>query len=491
MPIVKCSASKATPEKGIAYILDPEKVIARGAINVVPEEPDKIARQMLQTMHIHRKGYDREERKYYHVKVAFNPIDRPENGGSLTVEKANAYAAVYAIKTWPDREVVWAVQDHGASIHIHFIVGACNIETGKKLDARDADYRVWKDRAQELAKSYGLSALDWREATREKRMRENCKAAPVEETFAEKGLKERGEVAWKDELHSIIDEAAAYCCTMDEFRTALRDRGVTLTRCTEQTISYKLGEHRACRGDTLGDDYTAFSIEDALKHNARDNLPTEQGKIELEDLVPADSSGRAVSGVERKLFREFGRVAGITRVEVDEICDNATKATWEEKQKVWAYSQQIQNKFWEDWKEKNQKVSTGLSEAYRRRREARKYEWLLDPRNRRVSLLGVLVAGVYFSRHDSVHTIDREIDRLQQMQARLREEAAVFKYKSDKAVATLRQKGLSLDAYVSAVEKMQKKAKKTVDFSLMTPEERAQYYLKRIKDNQQRTNMYR
>ena len=122
MPIVKCSASKATPEKGIAYILDPEKVIARGAINVVPEEPDKIARQMLQTMHIHRKGYDREERKYYHVKVAFNPIDRPENGGSLTVEKANAYAAVYAIKTWPDREVVWAVQDHGASIHIHFIV---------------------------------------------------------------------------------------------------------------------------------------------------------------------------------------------------------------------------------------------------------------------------------------------------------------------------------------------------------------------------------
>ena len=488
MPIVKCSASKATPEKGIAYILDPEKVIARGAINVVSEEPDKIARQMLQTMYIHGKGYDREERKYYHVKVAFDPADRPENGGTLTAEKANAYAAVYAAKTWPDREVVWAVQDHGASIHIHYIVGACSMVTGKKLDARDTDYRVWKDRAQELAKSYGLSALDWREATREKRMRENCKAAPVEETFAEKGLKERGEAAWKDELRSIIDEAAACCCTMDEFRTALRDRGVILTRCTEQTISYKLGDHKACRGDTLGDDYTVFSIEDALKHNAWDNLPTKQGKTALEDLIPADPSGRAVSGAERKLCREFGRVAGITRVEVDEICDDATKATWEEKQKVWAYSQQIRNKFWEDWKEKNKDVNTELGEAYRRRREAKKYEWLLNPYNRRASLLCVLVAYVYFSRHDFVSTIDSEIERLHQMQDRLREEAAVFKRKSDKAVATLRQKGLSLDEYVSAVEQMQKKAKKkVVDFASMTPEERIQFYLEQVKENQKRT----
>ena len=56
------------------------------------------------------------------------------------------------------------------------------------------------------------------------------------------------------------------------------------------------------------------------------------------------------------------------------------------------------------------------------------------------------------------------IERLQRMQDRLREEAAVFKRKSDKAVATLRQKGLSLGTYVSAVEQMQKKAKKKVKY---------------------------
>ena len=48
---------------------------------------------------------------------------------------------------------------------------------------------------------------------------------------------------------------------------------------------------------------------------------------------------------------------------------------------------------------------------------------------------------------------------------------------------TIRQKGLRLDAYVAVVEQMQKKAK-NVDFSLMTPEERAPYYLKQAKENQ-------
>ena len=82
-----------------------------------------------------------------------------------------------------------------------------------------------------------------------------------------------------------------------------------------------------------------------------------------------------------------------------------------------------------------------------------------------------------------IRMTEEEVSRLK--------EAAVFKQKSDKAVATLRQKGLSLDAYVSAVEQMQKKAKRTVNFSLMTPEERIQYYLKRIKENQKTANMHR
>jgi hypothetical protein len=49
-----------------------------------------------------------------------------------------------------------------------------------------------------------------------------------------------------------------------------------------------------------------------------------------------------------------------------------------------------------------------------------------------------------------------------------------------------------MDAYVTAVEQMQKKArKKVIDFSSMTPEERAQYYIEQVKENQRTANMYR
>ena len=481
MPIVKCGASKATPTKGINYIMDPEKVVARGSHLLASDEPKKMAQQMMQTMHIHHKGMDADERKYYHAKVAFDPADRPENGGKLTPEIANEYAAAYATKTWPDREVVWAVQDHGASIHIHFIVAACNLETGKKLDARDAEYRIWKDRAQDLAKEYGLSTLDWRKATIEKRKRENQKDLPVEETFAEQGLKNRGRSTWKDELRSIIDEAADSCCSMTEFRVALESHGVILTRCTEQTISYKLGEHKACRGDTLGADYTVEAIQDSLQHNAQDLSPAMQGRSDIQDLIVAGTDGRVISQEEKKSLRELGRFAGITRAEVDTICDQAKRATWTEKQEVWSRCQQMKDDFWVRWKKRKQAVGDRLSDIYEQRREAKKYEWILNPRNRKSSLLGVLVAAAYFKTHNSVADLDKEIAQLKRLNAKLQEEAAVFKAKSDAAVATLRQKGLTLDEYTDAVQNMQNKAQRLSErLKAMTPEERMQYYLYQI-----------
>lgn len=498
MPIVKCSASKATPAKGIAYIMDPEKVVAKGYINFVSDDPGRMAKQMLQTMHLHHKGFDPKERKYYHVKVAFDPADRPENGGTLTPEKADDYAADYAMKTWPDREVVWAVQDHGASIHIHFIVAACDLETGKKLDAKDADYRLWKDRAQDLAKGYRLSTLDWRKATREKRQKEFQSSIPIDETFAEQGMKARGKSTWKDELRSVIDQAAARCSSMAEFRTALESRGVTMTRCTEQTISYKLGNHQACRGDSLGGDYTVLAIRDALYHNRLlDQGPakTMQADGHVRDLIWEAGQIKETGSVvipesDRKSYREFGRLAGVKRSEVDAMCDHAPKATWEEKQEIWALGRAYKDHWWSNWKSMNQGVSEELSEAYKRRRAIRQYEWLLNPRNRKASLLGVLIAAIYLRRNGDLAKIDEQIQRLKAQQAQLRRDATAFKEKSKVATETLRQKGLSKDEYVAAVRGLQEKSKKRWDFSSMTEAERIQFVEDQIKENARRLQQH-
>ena len=460
MPIVKCSASKATPAKGINYIMDPEKVIARGSQGFLTRDPKKMARQMLQTMHLFGKGHDRNERKYYHAKVSFNPSDRPENGGSLTAGKANAFAAEYAKRNWPGREVVWSVQDHGSSIHIHFIVAACEAESGKKLDARDADYRKWKDDAQDLAKEMDLSTLDWREATKKKRVREKQSREPIDETFAEEGLKNRGKTTWKDKLRDIIDDAAGSCRSMDEFKAVLESRGVTLTRCTGQTISYKLGDHRACRGDSLGGDYTMAAIVDMLQHNDMQPVP-EEGKEHpgLDTVIGGAESrtggARYISPEERKRIRELGRLAGFRRSDVDFWCDEAPKATWEEKKMLWERYTQLKTKFWDNYAIQQQMISDEISDAYKRRKRIRTAEWALDPRNRRPTLHGLLVALIYIAKPGDVSEIDQEIKKLKAAQQRLRQEMMSFKAETGEAVGTLRERGLSLDEYMTSIKRMQ------------------------------------
>lgn len=320
MPIVKCEASKATPDKGIAYIMDPEKVIARGSQGFMSDDPKKMAGQMLQTMHLFRKGYDYDERKYYHVKISFHPKDRPENGGTLTPERANQYAARYVKKMWTGREVAWAVQDHGSSIHIHFIVAACEQTTGRKLDIRDAEYRGWKDYANTLAAEFGFSILDWRKATAQKRGQERLREEAICSTFAEVAMRSKKKAVWKDELREIIDRAVSTCCNVEEFRKVLKENDVILTRCSNQVISYQLRDHKACRGDTLGGDYTAQAIRDALQRN---------------EFIRKGAQFGDRDAATREKYRIWGRIAGIKREEIDSWCDMIPGATWKEKQELW------------------------------------------------------------------------------------------------------------------------------------------------------------
>lgn len=443
MPITKCEASKATPTKGIEYIMDPEKVIASGSQEFISDDPVKMAKQMLQTMHLFGKGHNFDERKYYHTKVSFDPADRPENGGTLTAESANQYAAKYAKRLWPSREVVWAVQDHGASIHIHFIIAACEQATGKKMDARDAEYRGWKDYANTLAAEFGLSTLDWRNATKEKRARErNCDEVECT-TFAEVEMRKKHKVVWKDELRSIIDSAAAECCNMQLFRSALEKNGVLLTRCTEHTISYKLRDHKACRGDTLGGDYTLRAIQNALSHNAH-----------ARDSVQFDE----IDFASRKKYRSWGSMAGIKREEIDRLCDTLPYASWQEKQALWDHYKEARDAFWTDYQKRKYRLQEQLDESYRLRRKAKDAEWLLDPRNRRSSIGSILFAGIYLHRFGGSEQFDTCIEDLRHQQDVLRKEAQEFKTHSRLALNVLKVKNLPLENYTDALALMQKMA---------------------------------
>ena len=455
MAIVTIKASKATPGKALDYITDKGKAAMIGAHQLDPNQD--LAKQMMATAKLWGKAQDENARKYYHLKIAFDPQDWTRNGGPLTEREAMEIGTLVMLEFFPGSESVGSVHTDKDHLHFHGVINAVDLQNGKMIDMRDADYRRLKDRVQEICAERGLTAIDWRRATRMKRDREVQSDLPITETFAEQGLKERGKTTWKDDLRERIDAAIKESSTMNEFKAQLRARGVELTRCTEKTISYRLeGREKGCRGDTLGGDYTVAAIRDALEHNSIEPAP-EQNSRSLDAMISRAEQGgdRELNQEERAMYREMGRVAGLKRAEIDEMCDQASWATWEEKQAVWANYKAARDEFWEEYNIRSQSIQSEINALYKQRKTAKQMEWVLDPRNRRKSLGSVIVAGIFFSRHDDSVILEHKIRQLKQDQERLRKEAAAFKSTTGAAVETLREKGHTLDAYTASVKDMQ------------------------------------
>ena len=434
MPITKIDYSDATPEKAIAYITDPEKSNVHSVINLNPNED--YAEQINRFARLWNKAQEYDDRKYYQAKICFDPADSDANGGPLTDELALTVSEEIAREFFPGHPCVIAVHNDTNAKHVQIIIGAVNIYTGEMLNLRRGAYRKFKDRANEISAEHGLSAIDWQKATAEKRKREKQDQLPEKSSFAEIGMRQRGEAPWKDELREIIDYAALNSSNISEFRQMLASRGVFLTRCSDEIISYKFGKHKACRGDTLGGDYAALAIRSALRHNR-------------------DADSYEVSKEDRALYRWWGRMASMKRSEVDAICDELHQATWCQKQEVFDEFKQIKEDFWSDYRKRKERLKERMDAAYQRRRLIKEAEWLLSPFNKNRCFAGIVFAAIILHQNGSREQAERDIEELRRKQDQLREECQMFLEASDDALQTLRQKGLALDSYMGAVQHMQ------------------------------------
>lgn len=464
MSILTIRASKATPHKAIAYVTDRRKASLVVTQNM--DENQDLANQMMQTMALW-KGFeyrDPERRKYYHLKLSFHPDDWIENGGKLTEAEAMEILGILTEEINPTAEAIKAVHVDRDHLHGHVILSAIDLESGKMLDLRQAEYRRLKDRAQELCEERGLRAIDWRQAVKDKRAAEQESGVPVKKTFAEQGLEARGAYGWKEELRYLIDQALNSCSSMEEFQEQLAAVGVKLTRNSKDNISYKIDDHKAVRGDTLGDDYMAAAVRNALRINAQEVAP-EPGKAHasLNALIGGASrvqdaqivGSRVIKQAERERYRELGRLAGFKRAEIDEMCDDAPKATWAEKQAAWAAWTEARELHWAEYAVRQEAIAREIDAAYRQRRKARSIAWELDGRNRKASLGGVIFASIYLSNHESPEEIDARIQRLKEEQAQLRSSLVAFKINTKTSHDRLMQKGLSEAEYMRTVKLMQ------------------------------------
>jgi len=230
------------------------------------------------------KGRDPTERKYYHFKLSCNPSDNP------APQQSHALAEKLAQELFADYECVIATHDDTGTIHSHIVVNAVSFEAGRKLHMNNAAYRHSKDLANELGAEMGLSTMDWRTKTKEKRARSKSGEAIIADSkylsSAELNMAKNGNlstVSWKEALRHAIDEAKAHTADRTEFERYLQDNfGVTMPRNTSKTVSFihpAVGEKYTVRGNKLGADYTATRIDEALQQNHCQNHFQNQNQI--------------------------------------------------------------------------------------------------------------------------------------------------------------------------------------------------------------------
>lgn len=241
MPLFKCSASKAKPKNGIAYVTDEKKAKIVTGRNLFEDED--YAKQFEETASRFGKGDKFDERKYYHCKLS---CARQDN---VSPEKAHSYAEELVAKLFQNYECVIATHTDTQTVHSHIIVNAVDPITGKKLQFNKQDYVKMKDEANRIGKKYGFTETDFRKRGKNSR------------TAVEKKIMLKGGTSWKEELREVIAEAIKNVATSNEFKEYLEKcYGVKIMRDGKDYSYLHPNKQKSVRGTKLGENYTKTEV---------------------------------------------------------------------------------------------------------------------------------------------------------------------------------------------------------------------------------------
>ena len=241
MPLFKCSASKAKPKNGIAYVTDEKKAKIVTVRNLFEDED--YAKQFEETASRFGKGDKFDERKYYHCKLS---CARQDN---VSPEKAHAYVEELVAKLFQNYECVIATHTDTQTVHSHIIVNAVDPITGKKLQFSKKDYVKMKDEANRLGKKYGFTETDFRKRGKNSR------------TAAEKKIILKGGTSWKEELREVIAEAVKKTKSPEAFKKYLDEcYGVKIMRDGKDYSYLHPEKQKPVRGAKLGENYTKTEV---------------------------------------------------------------------------------------------------------------------------------------------------------------------------------------------------------------------------------------
>lgn len=251
MAISKIKAIKSTPEKAIAYIMNPEKTEGGLLVSSFGCAPETAALEFQLTA---KKGSQTGNRLAYHLMQSFAPED------DLSPQKAHELGMEFAKKvTGGKYEFVITTHVDKGHIHNHIIFNATSFVDRKKYHCG-----VWK---WEKNRIRGIN---------DKICKEN-NLSVIEKYSGRKGKgrheyeQSKNASSWKDKLAKAIDAAVLKAADFDEFLSIMEMEGYEIKH--GKHISFKLtwqGQERVTRAKTIGDAYTEEAIKERIANKDKE-----------------------------------------------------------------------------------------------------------------------------------------------------------------------------------------------------------------------------
>lgn len=233
----------------------------------------------------------------YASRVAFSPKElNPKN--TQDQSKALEIAKEIYSTAYPNHQVALYVHNDTDSLHVHAVIGAIDLQTGKKMHGNWQQYRERLVKiTDKVVERHGLEVTI-------------PKHKPEKRSMAEIKMRDREQVPWKDKIRNAIDTTMreAHISDFKNFKEKLGEFAVNVIE-RGRDLTYSLtGTNYKARGQKLGDDYKKETIFNELDRRNERKLEQARGEASLAWLKGRGKQVESEQLARQKLAKRAERI---------------------------------------------------------------------------------------------------------------------------------------------------------------------------------------
>lgn len=231
----------------------------------------------------------------YASRIAFSPKEFNPNSQIDQIKALEVAKEIYAT-AYPHQQVALYVHNDTDSLHVHAVIGAINLQTGKKMHGNWQEYREKLVKiTDKVVEKHGLSVTVPR-------------PRPEKRTMAELKMRDKGQVPWKDKIRNAIDTTMreAHISDFKSFKDNLKEMSIHVFERGSELTYELLGTNYKSRGSKLGQDYKKETIFNELDRRNKRNIDakrkTGNGDFDFGEFRAQIKAGRSQINNERAEF---------------------------------------------------------------------------------------------------------------------------------------------------------------------------------------------